>query len=107
MAKEQLAATIAIPGSTGKLLGGVWGSAPNMQSEYLPEQNTILVSKFLPYPRPIFHVVLLQGNALRCGQRDEGGFRFPPYIPLDSHTPLKRPGLRPWTRGWMKLLHLI
>lgn len=39
-------------------------------------------------------------DALRWGQREKGGFRFPPYLPLDAHTPLKRPGLRPWTRGW-------
>ena len=40
---------------------------------------------------------VFRGSALRWAQRDEGGFRFPPYIPLDSHTPLKRPGLRSWT----------
>ena len=51
--------------------------------------------------RPKYADIMLQGNALRCGQRDEGGFRFPPYIPLDSHTPLKRPGLWSWTWGCM------
>ena len=44
---------------------------------------------------------IFRGSALRWAQRDEGGFRFPPYIPLDSHTPLKRPGLRSWTWGCM------
>ena len=43
----------------------------------------------------------MRGSALRWAQRDEGGFRFPPYIPLDSHTPLKRPGLWSWTLGCM------
>ena len=44
---------------------------------------------------------IFRGSALRWAQRDEGGFRFPPYIPLDSHTPLKRPGLWSWTWGCM------
>ena len=36
-------------------------------------------------------ILIPTGYALRWAQRDEGGFGFPPYIPLDSHTPLKPP----------------
>ena len=37
----------------------------------------------------ILKMFIFGGSALRWAQRDEGGFRFPPYIPLDSHTPLE------------------
>ena len=53
MAKEQLAATIAIPGSTGKPFGGVWGSAPSMQTSALADKDTLRPpAGGIPHPSP-------------------------------------------------------
>ena len=45
-------------------------------------------------------ILIPTGCALRCAQKDEGGFPQPPYIPLDSHTPFGTLGrYKTWYSG--------
>ena len=62
-------------------------SAHSRESER-SRQATITILIYFDRILPLIQT----GCALRWAQKDEGGYSDPPYIPLDSHYPLRNAG---------------